>query len=80
MGFWLCLFSPGLDKLSLKSIKCVFVGYSKTQKDYHCYNLATRRYITVTNVTFSKSMSFFASSSSPESSITVPLPEPVKAS
>ena len=32
--------SPGLDKLSLRSIKCVIVGYSRTQKGYRCYNLS----------------------------------------
>ena len=30
--------SPGLDKLSPRSIKCVFVGHSRTQKEYRCYS------------------------------------------
>ena len=44
--------SPGLDKLSLKFIKCVFVGYFRTQKGYRCYNPSTRKYLVSADVTF----------------------------
>jgi len=36
--------SPRLDKLSPRCIKYVFIGYSKTQKIYQCYNSSTRKY------------------------------------
>nr|XP_009610355.1 uncharacterized protein LOC104104070 [Nicotiana tomentosiformis] len=28
----------GKDKLALRAIKCVFLGYSRVQKGYHCYS------------------------------------------
>jgi len=34
--------SPELDKFSPRSIKCIFVGYFRTQKGYWCYNPSTR--------------------------------------
>ena len=34
-------FSPGLDKLSPRSIKCIFVGYFRTKKGYRYYSLPT---------------------------------------
>ena len=52
--------SPGLDKFSPRSIKCVFVGYSKTQKRYWCYNPSIRKYC-VCIYTFFKSVSYFFS-------------------
>ena len=44
--------SPGLDKLSLRFIKCIFVGYSRTQKGYRCFHPPTRRYFVSVDVTF----------------------------
>jgi len=44
--------SPGLDKLSAKAIKCVFLGYSRLKKDYKCYSPTTRRYYISADVTF----------------------------
>jgi len=52
--------SPGLDKLSPRSIKCVFVGYSRIQKGYRCYNPSTRIYLVSANVTFFKSTPYFS--------------------
>ena len=44
--------SPGLDKLSLRSIKCIFVGYSRTQRGSRCFHPPTRRYFVSADVTF----------------------------
>jgi len=50
--------SSGLDKL-FRSIKCVFVRYSRTQKGYQCYNPSTRKYLVSADVTFFESVPFF---------------------
>ena len=44
--------SLGLDKLSPKSIKCIFVGYCRTQRGYRCFHPSTRRYFVSADVTF----------------------------
>ena len=54
-------FSPGLNKLSLWSIKCVLVGYFRAQKGYQCYNPSTRKYFVPADVTFFESVSYFFS-------------------
>jgi len=58
--------SLGLDKLSPRSIKCVFVWYSRTQKGYWCYSPSTRKYFVSADVTFFESVSYF----SPQDSVT----------
>jgi len=47
--------SPELDK----SIKYVFIGYSKTQKGYWCYNPSTIKYLVPVDVTFFESVLYF---------------------
>ena len=37
--------TTSLDKLAPRSVKCMFVGYSRTQKGYRCFHPPTRRYI-----------------------------------
>ena len=66
--------SPRLNKLSSRLVKYVFVGYSKTQKEYCCYNPAIRQYLVSANVTFSESTPFFPNSPPTNSSIMLPLP------
>jgi hypothetical protein len=52
---------PGRDKLSPRSRKCIFLGYSRTQKGYRCYNLDSCRYFVSADVTFFESTPFFSS-------------------
>ena len=52
--------SPGYDKLNPRSTKCVFLGYSTTQKGYRCYSPVLRRYFSSADVTFVKSLSYFS--------------------
>jgi len=65
--------SPGLDKLSPKPIKCVFIGYSRTQKEYQCYNLLTRKYL-LSNDIFFEFVLYFATQVPLTVSEIVPLP------
>ena len=43
---------PGRDKLSPRSRKCIFLGYSRTQKRYRCYSPESHRYFVSTDVIF----------------------------
>jgi len=47
---------PGLDKLEPKAMKCVFIGYSRTQKGYRCFDLVHNRFYTSSDVTFFESV------------------------
>jgi len=56
-------FSPGLDKLSLRSHKCVFLGLTRSQKGYKCFSPSLNRYFVCANVTFNESSLYYKSSS-----------------
>ena len=64
--------SPSLDKLSPRSIKCV---YSRTQD--MCYNQFTRKYFVFADVSFFESVSYFSPDYPVTFSPSVPLPSPV---
>ncbi|XP_042988400.1 uncharacterized protein LOC122316031 isoform X3 [Carya illinoinensis] len=55
---------PGFDKLDPRATKCLFVGYSQTQKGYRCYSPALRRYFTIADVIFFESTPYFSETSS----------------
>ena len=56
--------TPGQDKLSANAMKCIFLGYSRLQKGYHCYSPDTHHYFLSVDVTFFKDSPFFSSSES----------------
>lgn len=45
--------------LDPQSIKCVFLGYSKTQKGHKCFDPMFRKYLITVDVTFFKTTLFF---------------------
>ena len=49
---------PQVTKLDLKSLKCIFVGYSRVQKGYKCYCPTLRRYFVSTDVAFFETIPF----------------------
>ncbi|GMP46419.1 hypothetical protein CsSME_00014590 [Camellia sinensis var. sinensis] len=51
-------------KFDSRSLKCVFLGYSLTQKGYKCYHPPSRKWFASMNVTFFQSQSYFLSQSS----------------
>ncbi|CAL5418427.1 unnamed protein product [Camellia sinensis] len=48
-------------KLDPKAVRCVFIGYSATQKGYKCYDPHTRKVYVSMDVTFREAVSFFPS-------------------
>ena len=56
--FWCVTFvqdlSPNLDKQSPRSIKCIFMGSSRTQRGYRCFHSPTRRYFVSTDSTLTQ--------------------------
>lgn len=74
-------FIPGKEKWNPIAMKCIFVGYSRTQKGYRCYCPALRRFFVTADVTFFESTPYFCkgegSSDLFESFIPVPVSVPV---
>ena len=46
-------------KPDLRAIKCVFLGYSSTQKGYKCYNPSSKKFYISADVTFVENTPFF---------------------
>ena len=50
-----------VSKLNLKSLKCIFIGYSRVQKRYKCYCSTLCRYFVSTDITFFETTLIFPS-------------------
>ena len=51
--------SQNRGKLDPCALRCIFIGYSSTQKGYKCFHPPTRKFLVSTNVTFIENESFF---------------------
>ena len=49
---------PHVSKLDPKSLKCIFLDYSRVQKGYRCYCPSLRRYMVYADVTFLENTHF----------------------
>lgn len=58
------------DKLILKSVSCVFLGYIPFHKGYKCYDLVSKRVVTSVNVAFNEVVFLLISSSGSATFIT----------
>ena len=47
-----------MSKLDPKSLKCIFLGYSRVQKGYRYYCSSLRRYLVSADITFFENASF----------------------
>ena len=47
-----------MSKLDPKSLKCIFLDYSRVQKGYRCYCPSLRKYLVFADVTFLENISF----------------------
>ncbi len=52
---------PQVTKLDLKSLKCVFLGYSQLQKRYYCFSPTLNRYLVSADVIIFLVHSIFSS-------------------
>lgn len=53
---------PSRTKLEPKSIRCLFLGYSATQKGYRCFSPTLRRYFVSCDVAFVENISYYPNS------------------
>ena len=63
------ILTPGQDKLTTKSMKCVFLSYSQLQRRYRWYSPDTHRYFVSVNVTFFENSSMFPITHFPSSDV-----------
>lgn len=71
------VFGGRQDKLSPTSSKCVFLGYSKTQKGYCCHHPPTRRMFITAVVTFFKNNPYYSTNLKETKQTFSPSPMPI---
>ena len=49
---------PQVSKLDHKSLKCIFLGYSRVQKEYQCYCPSIHRYLVSADIKFFENVPF----------------------
>ena len=60
--FWVCfvhILDKGCDNLNPRALKCVFLRYGHTHKDYQSENPSSRKYIVCGDVTFEITSYFY---------------------
>ena len=55
-----------VGKLDPRALRCVFVGYSSTQKGYQCYHSSTQKFLVSANVMFYECELYYKSKESHE--------------
>ena len=60
-----CFVHRSVGKLDPRALKCVFVGYSVTQKGYKCYHPPTRKFFVSMDVTFRELQPYLSPYQSP---------------
>jgi hypothetical protein len=63
-GVWMCVFcqkdnKPTVGKLDPRAVKCIFMGYSGTQKGYVCWSPVERRLFVSMDVTFRENEPYY---------------------
>lgn len=80
--FWYTCFihisSSGHDKLSSNYVKCIFLEYSHTQKEYRCYDPLSHRSFTSASITLLESTPYYSKVRCPSavSTDSIDLPTP----